>query len=449
MLAALSPTVVAAQDQVSPTTSPPPASPAPTNATPTGQRLSITADHLLALADRSRAAGDLAFAENAYLALFDDPSVKVRSEARFRLAMLFVSQRRPRDAGVLLRQILDEQPDAQRVRLELARVLDMLGDEGGARRALREAQAGGLPPEVARFVDRYSAALRSKKPFGASIELALAPDSNINRATRSSTLGTVIGDFTLDDDAREKSGLGAAIRGQAYVRHDIGKQVSLLARTGVAADIYREGAFNDISWSVTGGPETRMGRDRLTIEAGTILRWFGGDPYSTTATLGANYFHPIDRQSQLRLIASAGAIDNKRNRLQDGQAYALSLNYERALTASAGIGVSICGDRQDLRDAGYAATSGQFTLLGYADIGATTLVATASYARLEADARQFIYPRRRVDDLVRVSLGATFRQLAVGEFAPFIRMICERNHSTIEIFDYRRIRAELGITRAF
>ncbi len=64
---------------------------------------------------------------------------------------------------------------------------------------MRQAQAGGLPPEVARFVDRYSAALRDQKPLGASIDIAPAPDSNIDRATRSQTLGTVLGDFTFDE----------------------------------------------------------------------------------------------------------------------------------------------------------------------------------------------------------------------------------------------------------
>lgn len=55
----------------------------------------------------------------------------------------------------------------------MARALELIGDEAGARRALRKAQAGGLPTEVARFVDRYSAALRARKPFGASLEIAL------------------------------------------------------------------------------------------------------------------------------------------------------------------------------------------------------------------------------------------------------------------------------------
>lgn len=413
------------------------------------QGAQLTTEQVFTLADAARDRGDVGNAETAYRALAGDPDPQIRAEARFRLAMMVGSLGRHADAAMLFRRILDEQPGAQRVRIELARVLEALGDEAGARRALREAQAGGLPADVARLVDRYSAALRSRKPFGASLELAIAPDSNINRSTRATTLGTVLGDFTLDEDARQTSGIGLSARGQAYVRHDIGPRIGVLAQIGTAADFYRASAFNDLRLSVAIGPELRIGRDRLAAEIGMSWRWFGGAPYATTHSAGVNFFHPLDRRSQLRLTASASKIDNKRNRLQGGQSYTASLTYERALSNRAGLAVSIAADRQHLRDPGYSTIGGQVTVLGYREIGAATLVATASYGRLEADARQFLFPRRRVDNLYRASLGATLRQLTIGEFAPLVRVTVERNRSTVSLFDYRRLRAEIGIVRAF
>ena len=415
----------------------------------TPQRAQLSAEQVFALADDARDRGNVTVAEAAYRALAGDPDIHIRAEARFRLGMMYESLGRDADAAMLFRGILDEQPGAQRVRLEFARVLEALGDEAGARRALREAQAGGLPPDVARLVDRYSAALRSRKPLGASLELAIAPDSNINRSTRSTTLGTVIGEFTLDENARRTSGIGLSARGQAYARHDIGHRWSLLGQVGTAADLYRHRAFNDVRLSIAVGPEVRMGSDRLATEIGMSWRWFGGDRYSTTRTAGLNFFHPLNRQAQLRLTASASAIDNARIRLQDGQGYTASLTYERALSNRAGLAFSIAADRQNLRDPGYSTSGGQITVFGYREIGAATLIGTASYGRLEADARQFLFLRRRADSLYRVSAGATFRQLTIGEFAPLIRVIAERNHSTVALFDYRRLRVEMGIVRAF
>ena len=59
-----------------------------------------------------------------------------------------------------------------------------------------------------------------------------------------------------------------------------------------------------------------------------------------------------------------------------------------------------------------------------------------------------LFPEARSDSFSRFSLGATFRRLTFGGFAPTTRIIIERNRSTIEFYDYQRIRTEFGIARA-
>lgn len=412
-------------------------------------RIAVSAEQLLAFADRARLAGEIATAESAYRALFDDPSVEVRSEARFRLAMMLVAQRKMAEAAILLRTILDEQPNAQRVRLELAHVLNLLGDETGARRALREAQAGQLPPDVARMVDRYSAALRAQKPVGAGIDIALAPDNNINRATRSDTLGTIIGDFELDEESRQRSGLGLALRSQGYARISLSSKVNLLGRISGSADLYRANEFNDVALALGAGPELRNGTDRLSFEVGGLWRWYGGVAYSRAATIGVNYFHPLGRKAQLRGTASLIFNDNRLNELQDGHTYSASISYERALSSRAGIGVTLSANRQALRDPGYSTWGGGATIFAYREAGPLTLVATASHDRMKADERLVLFPKARTDHSYRASLGATFRNFRIGTFAPFARATYERNRSNTEIYDFHRVRTEIGITRAF
>lgn len=413
------------------------------------QVLKLNARDMLSFAAQAEQAGNLDTAEQALRALSHDGDVRVRSEARFRLARIAVRRGGLSEAAQLLRTILDEQPQAQPVRLELARVLAAMGDEAGARKALREAQAGGLPPDVARYVDRYSAALRARKPLGASIEVALAPDTNINRATRSETLGTVLGDFTLDEDARQRSGIGLALRGQVYARQPLGRAINLLARISGTADFYGASGFNDLGIAVSAGPEISSGADRLALEAGRQWRWYGGQPYSQATTLGANLLHPLGRTAQLRVAASTAWIANRRSDLQSGQQYTASIGYERALSARAGLGLTLSADRLALGDPGYSTAGGQLSLVVYRELGPVTAVAAVSHGRLDADARLLIYPRRRSDRSWRASLGGTFRNLRLGSFAPFVRVILERNESTVEVYDYRRLRTEFGITRAF
>ena len=201
-----------------------------------------TAGQMLSLADEMARHGNNGEAENILEVLARDPDRDIRDEARYRRAKLLRARANYRDAALLLRRILDERPDATPVRIELAQLLDRMGDKDGAWREVRAAQAAGLPPAVARLIDRYSDALRAQRPFGASFEIAIAPDSNINRATRSDSLGTVLGDFQIADDAKAKSGTGVSLNAQAFRRVGIGGDASLLFRASGFGNIYRHGA---------------------------------------------------------------------------------------------------------------------------------------------------------------------------------------------------------------
>jgi hypothetical protein len=410
----------------------------------------MSAAELFAFADRARDSGDFATAETAYRALADNPALELRSEARFRLAMMLADRMgKYREAAILLRAILDEQPRVARIRLELARMHAMLGNIGSAEREFRAAEAAGLPPEVERMVRFYANALSERKPFGGSIELALAPDSNINRATRSDTLGTVIGDFTLDDDAQARSGVGLSLRGQAYFREGLAPGTRLLVRLSADADLYRQSNFNDIALSLQAGPEYDSGADRIQFSVGPTWRWYGQDPYSFGIGGSATWQHPIGKRAQMRVNGGVTATDNRRNDLQDGETYTLSTSLDRAFTARFGGGVQLYGNREDARDPGYATTSGGLSIYAFREIGQTTAVISAGYSHLEADRRLFLYPHRRIDDRFTASIAGTFRSLRIGSFAPLARMRWERNISSVELYDFKRVAAEFGITSAF
>ncbi len=224
-------------------------------------QVSLSAAELLALADRLVAEQRLDEAEALYRLALNDREAAVQAEARFRLAMLLQRSGREREAAVHLRRIVDDQPDAQRARLELATLLAHLGDEAAARRELRSVLTRPLPPEIARGVERFEEALRRAKPAGANLSLGLAPDSNVNRATRSSTLGTVIGDFTIDPEGQARSGIGLALSGNAYGRLPLSESASLTGRVFGSGRFYRDGRFNDRTLGVSLGPTIRVGQD--------------------------------------------------------------------------------------------------------------------------------------------------------------------------------------------
>ncbi|MGQ7830794.1 surface lipoprotein assembly modifier [Altererythrobacter sp. Z27] len=418
---------------------------------PSEQTTVITANstQMLLLAVRALASQQDALAIKILETLLNDPEVKVRNEARFRLAMLASRDRRWNEAGEYLRAILDEEPGAQRARLELARVQAELGELDASRRTLREAQAGGLPPDVARLVERFSAALRERKPFGVNVQIAIAPDSNINRATRSGTLGTILGDFELDDDARQSSGIGITMSSEAYYRKPLSAKTSLLARAGFTGNFYRADQFNDIAAIGAIGPEFPLIGGRANLLIGGQRRWFGGERYNDALDANLQWQRALGRRSQLRTGMSYSRTYYRFNELQDSDTLAGFASYERALSQRAGASLTIAGTRQIAADPAYSISSGQVSATGWREFGRTTLFASATYQHLEADRRLAIYPSRRKEDFLRLSLGATLRTLSWKGWAPQVKLIWENNSSPIEIYRYDRWRGEFGIARAF
>jgi hypothetical protein len=411
--------------------------------------LVLSPSAMFSLAEKARRTGDIAMAQEVYRALADNPDIELRTEAKFRLAMLLSQQRRYDNAAILFRSILDEKPGAQRVRIEFAKTLALLGDEGAARRQLRAIRTGVLPPEVAQAVDRFSAALRAHKPIGASIQLAVASDSNINRSTRSDTLGTVIGDFTLSDDARAQSGHGLSAQAQGYARLDLGGDSDLLATLSGSDNLYRKSEFNDVSLGAGVGPEFKLGGNQLHPSVSFSRRWFGGARYTDAATAQLDIVRPLAATAQIRTTGAANRIWNSRNPLESGWSYSGSVGLEAALSTKAGAGFTLTGIRQALSDPGYSATSGQLSLFGYREAGKLTVTGSLTLGRLRADKRLLLYRDRRDEWLYRAKIGASARQVQFAGFAPTVQFAWERNRSPIEIYDYRRRALEFGVTRAF
>ena len=402
------------------------------------------------LANAAVAKGQTATAEAIYSVMEQDSDADVRAEARYRRARLYIAKGRKREAAVLLRRVLDEKPDAAPVRLELANVLAGLGDREAALRELRAVAING--PSARRRPDGRSLfrSAPASRPTGGSFEIALAPDSNINRATRLDSLGTVIGDFEIDEDSKARSGTGLSLRGQAYRRFGLGQSdASLLVRFSGSGDLYRETRFNDLAVDLTAGPEFQLGRTRINLDLGATQRWYGQEPLLRSLQLAATVARPLGSLAQLRISTSAAVLDNRFNDLQDGKRYAGKLAIERALSPAMGLGASVSLSRDALNDPGYSTTGWNVGVLGWRETGRITFSLAAQFGKLHADEALALFPERRSDRFSSLSIGATFRQLQLRGFAPILRLSIERNASTIAFYDYRRTRTEVGIVRAF
>ena len=409
----------------------------------------VSATELFALADKAKAAKRYKDAKTIYEALAHDPDVEIRTEARFREAMMLADQKRYTDAAVLLRAILDEKPNAARVRLELARMLAAMGEDEGARRQLRQAQAGGLPSDVAVVVNQFSHALKSQQPYGGSLEVDMAPDSNINRATAARTLDTIIAPLTLSSDARQQSGLGFHTAGQGFGRVFLTDDLAVVPRLSGQADLYRTPEFDDVSGSAQVGLEWKLGADQVTPSAGQTWRWYSAKLYAETQTFSVDWTHPIGARTQLEGQASVSKASYLLNNLQNGNIFANAATVEHAFDARTGAGITLDVVRQTAEDSGYATWSGGGSVTAWRDFGKVTLYTTIGLHRLVGDAQLFLFTDKRDEWLYQAGAGATFRQFTVLGFAPVVRLNVERNRSTVALYDYTRVDTQVGVTRAF
>ncbi|WP_265571169.1 tetratricopeptide repeat protein [Sphingomicrobium nitratireducens] len=421
----------------------------PVDTAPSSRQVRTDAQSLLRLGLEVEQAGRTGQAETIYEALLADPEPAVRKAARFRLAVMAREAGQTSEAALHLRRLLDDDPGFLEARLGLASMLVEIGDEDAALRELRAAQAAGLPPQIARMVDRMTDGLRARQPFLGRFEFAFAPDSNVNGATRLDTLDTVIGDFSITEESKERSGIGVALRGNVQAQVGLGGSARLVGTAATSANLYRKSDFSNYALDMGAGPRLQLGRTRLALEGGLGRQWLGGEPVRDYWRIGVMGQHPLSRTLHGGLGASLVGVDNKRNALEDGKRYGLNASLEKALNPVTGIGLSLGGERAALADPGYSNWSWQARAFAWRDWGRTTLTASMSLSGLVTDERLSLFPDKRRDKGRRVELGAVFRQLDLFGMAPFVRVSNDRNASTIAFYDYRRTRAEFGLARAF
>ena len=254
--------------------------------------------------------------------------------------------------------------------------------------------------------------------------------------------------FDIDEESKARSGTvwRSAGRLTAGLRSAIGPQ-PLFRASGSAA--LQPWGVQRRCVDLAAGPEFRLRHRQISLEAGVTQRFYGQKPFTRSLRIGATVTQALGPRTQLRLSASAATIDNRLNDLQDGRNYSLQASAEQALSPSMGVALSLGADRLLAKDPGYSTTGWRIGLLAWREIGRATLTAQAQVGRLGADERLLLFPEARSDRFSRFSLGATFRRRTFGGFAPTTRIVIERNRSTIEFYDYQRIRTEFGIARAF
>ncbi|WP_375271734.1 surface lipoprotein assembly modifier [Sphingomonas sp.] len=461
LLASPAPALAAAPDAAEPSAAVAPAPPASAPASAAGQcganacEVRLTAPQLLASIERLVQAGKYPEARTLLTALRLAPDFTLQT--RFLTGYIAAQEGDLAAAARAYKDILADDPNQTRVRLELGRTMIAMGQSAAADRQLRLAQQSReLDPDLARLVRGARDVIRSARAFRADVTLGIAPDTNINNATDARVVNVNLGDYSLplelDAGARRRSGTGQTAVASAAARLPIGGDLFFLGNLDGSGLNYSGSRFDDYLVQAAAGAEAQVSNESsLSLQAIGAQRWYGGRVASRQIGLRGGAQRTLDAGRRLGVQLDIRRTDTEFDRAFDGWQGGVYVSYEtsfrRTFVAAAQAFV-----RRDWLNAGaYSNTevgvganvAGELPR-GF-NIGFGGSVSRAYFD--DAIPIFSVTPRRDWRVASQVSLGN--RKLRVLDFSPQVSWAATGILSSLDLYRTRRSRFSFQLARYF
>jgi hypothetical protein len=364
--------------------------------------------------------------------------------------MISYSARDYRRAEAMFRRILDRDPSLLRVRLELARTLYMAKKDEQADYQFRLAAGEHPSAMVLRNILRFREAIRSRRAWRFNLDFGIAPDSNINSATDKETVDIYGLPFQLDPAGRARSGTGRFVGGDASVRlNRDGKFPIYLAAYGRSVR-YGDHRFDDSYAGAEAGPELQLAGGRLRTTATGLKRWYGKRPLVSSFGARADYD---------KLVANGWTLGGAlllRHNDYAGRDDVDGWDAEARVSVNRPIGATALGfayarvQRNSANDRGQAYWREQLGMGILKEIGwGLRPQLGIGLARQVGDASLAPFGKTRRDWRAQGSFSIYKRDWSLRGFAPSFSVTMTRNVSTLTLYDEKRLRAEVRLSRAF
>ncbi len=357
---------------------------------------------------------------------------------------------RHEEAIELFRRVLGRDPTLLRVRLELARAFFQIEDDENAKRNFELVLGEELPPNVTANVERFLDEIRRRRATRYSFGVALAPSTNINQAPTIRTVRLFGLPFRLDEEAREKSGVGVVTRTSAERFQRLSRDLRLRFGAGLVHRDFSNNRFDDSLLSAHVGPQFIRPTSEHSVLARMNNRYFGGKFFSQTRQFSIE--STWRRGNRTRFGTSTGfgrTLFNRRSSQNANFAFVAS-SVTRVLNSFSLIRFGGSFRRDNARSDVFSQTSWSFSAAYQRDFPlGITVIAEPRLFKRSFDERQAAFPATRLDTLLNASLTFLKRDFRAFGFAPQITLDFARNDSTVDLFRYTRTQAILGVTRRF
>lgn len=380
----------------------------------------------------------------------DDAVANIAAQRMFVEAMARYQAKDFRGAEILFRQLLEHDPQLLRVRLELARALFMQKKDEQADYHFRFAAAQHPEPAVTRNIVRFRNAIRSRRAWRFNVNFGIAPDTNINSATNRETVDIYGLPFRLDPTARARSGTGQFIGGDGSLRLNRDRAVPIYLAAYGRWLRYRADRFDDLYVGAEAGPEFQVSGGRLRTTATWLMRRYGHRPLVSSIGTRLEFEKVMKDNWTMDATLLVRRNDYARRSDVDGREAEARISVERPLGATA-LGYVYAGlGRNWAQDDGQALTRQQLGLGIVKEIGWGLRPQVGIELSHQAGNGPLApFGRTRRDWRLQGSFGIYKRDWNVQGFAPSINITATRTFSTLSIFDEKRVRSEIRLTKAF
>jgi len=346
------------------------------------------------------------------------------------------------------RKILDDHPDLARARLDLGRALYEEGNDIAAEWHFRRALAEDLPEPVIGNVNNYLESIRERKRFTFDLAAGLLPDSNINRGPSAQQVQLFGLPFVLDQQARQKSGVGASLSLDGEYDAPLSARTRLRSGVSFYRTEYPGGQFDDMQAKPYMGPQVIGPWGEASLLGFVVKRWYGNADYYQGAGARAELGWNATRHYRMELSLEFAKLHFPDRDFLDGYQLDLSTAHTYWLTPSTYI--------RGIFGAGYQETRLSAFQNDYmrGGVGYGHDLPWAISVYVEPSVIQFwfdgtTFGQVRNDTFVVGSLTATKRNWDIFGFAPTLTVAYQRNMSTVDVFSFDREVFQLGLTRRF
>lgn len=355
------------------------------------------------------------------------------------------------------RAILNDNPGQTRVRLELARAYLMSGKEASADYHFRLAQNDdNLPDEISRTIRNTRSILRDQRVWRFSFDFGFAPDTNINSATDAETIdinfGTTKLPLTLDEDARERSGIGQTASFSGGVRLKTTDKLAVLFDANTKVVNYAGKSADDIVGQIAVGPELRIAKyASLSFQAVGQQRWYGGKLATRDYGGRIGFQTALSRGQRLGIELDGRRTESSFSDDYSGWQLGANATYEHLIGKSLIASASVFVRRDLLNSDGYSNTTygTNLGIGGEMPFGLNAGLSTSiSRSDFDEAIEFFSFDRRRDWRLFgRAYIGS--RKVKFLGFSPSIDYNFSRVDSNYDLHEMNRHRVNFKMAKFF